>query len=131
MPSPRPSETEVVPLNAKDELGRQGEQIAAEYLQQRGFRILDRNWRCAEGEIDIVAVDRRVLVACEVKTRSGIGYGMPVEAVTRQKRRRLRRLAVQWVVAHGVLFDEVRVDVVGVLANPSDGFTIEHIPGVG
>jgi putative endonuclease len=118
-------------LNAKDELGRQGEQAATEYLQKQGFRILDRNWRSAEGEIDIIALDRRVLVACEVKTRSGIGYGTPVEAVTRQKRGRLRRLAVQWVVAHGVLFDEVRVDVVGVLGNESDGFTFEHIPGVG
>jgi putative endonuclease len=118
-------------LNAKDALGRQGEQLAAEYLQRAGFRILDRNWRCAEGEIDIVAADRRVLVACEVKTRSGLGYGTPLEAVTRQKRSRLRRLAVQWVLAHGVLFDEVRVDVLGVLGSRSEGFTIEHFRGVG
>jgi putative endonuclease len=130
-PSPGPSDPEVVRLNAKDALGRRGEQIAAEYLQREGFRILDRNWRCAEGEIDIVAADRRVLVACEVKTRSGTGYGTPIEAVTRQKRSRLRRLAVQWVLAHGVLFDEVRVDVVGVLGSPSQGFTVEHVRGVG
>ena len=118
-------------MNATDALGRQGEQLAAEHLQRAGFRVLDRNWRCAEGEIDIVAVDRRVLVACEVKTRSGTGYGTPLEAVDWRKRRRLRRLAVNWVMAHGVLFDEVRVDVVSVLKTGSGDFTIEHIPGVG
>jgi len=57
-------------LNTKDALGRRGEQLAAQYLERAGFRILDRNWRCAEGEIDIVAAERRVLVVCEVKTRS-------------------------------------------------------------
>jgi putative endonuclease len=125
------SDAEVVDVNAKDALGKQGEQLAAEYLQRQGLRILDRNWRCSEGEIDIVAADRRVLVACEVKTRSGTRYGTPLEAVTRKKRNRLRRLAVCWVVANGVLFDEVRVDVVGVLKDDRDGFTIEHIRGVG
>jgi putative endonuclease len=121
----------VVDVNAKQALGQQGEQLAAEYLQREGMRILARNWRCSEGEIDIVAADRRVLVACEVKTRSGTRYGTPLEAVTRKKRNRLRRLAVHWVVAHGVLFDEVRIDVVEVLKDPREGFTIEHIRGVG
>ena len=121
----------MVRLNAKDALGRHGEQLAAEYLQQAGFRILDRNWRCAEGEIDIVMVDRRVLVACEVKTRSGTGYGTPLEAITRQKVRRLRHLAIRWVQANGVLFDEVRVDAVEVLRDGRGGFTIEHVRGVG
>jgi len=121
----------VVRLSAKDALGKRGERLAAEYLQEAGFRILARNWRCAEGEIDIVAADRRVLVACEVKTRSGTRYGTPLEAVTRKKRSRLRRLAVRWVVANGVLFDEVRVDVVEVLKDQRKGFTIEHVRGVG
>jgi putative endonuclease len=121
----------VVDVNAKDALGQRGEQLAAEYLQQAGYRILARNWRCREGEIDIVAADHRVLVACEVKTRSGTRYGTPLEAVTRKKRSRLRRLAVQWVVANGVLFDEVRVDVVEVLKDSRGGFTIEHVRGVG
>ncbi len=121
----------MVDVNAKDALGRQGEQLAAEYLQRQGLRILARNWRCSEGEIDIVAADRRVLVACEVKTRSGTRYGTPLEAVTRKKRARLLRLAVRWVVANGVLFDEVRVDVVEVLRDESGGFTIEHVRGVG
>jgi putative endonuclease len=122
---------EVVNVNDKDALGQQGEQLAADYLQRAGFRILARNWRCAEGEIDIVAADRRTLVACEVKTRSGTRYGTPLEAVTRKKRSRLRRLAVRWVLANGVLFDEVRVDVVEVLKDERGDFAIEHIRGVG
>ena len=118
-------------MNAKDELGKYGEQLAADYLQRAGFRILGRNWRCAEGEIDLVAADRRVLVAVEVKTRSSTAFGTPLEAVTRKKRSRLRRLAVQWVVANGVLFDEVRVDVVEVLKDERGGYSLEHIKGIG
>ncbi len=118
-------------MNAKDVLGKQGEQVAAEYLQRAGFRILDRNWRCADGEIDIVAADRRALVVCEVKTRSGVRYGTPLEAISRQKRSRLRRLAVRWIVAHGILFDEIRVDVLGVLRSETGEFTVEHVRGVG
>ena len=118
-------------MRAKDALGRDGEQVAAEYLQRSGLRILARNWRCSEGEIDIVAAERRVLVVCEVKTRSSTRYGTPVEAITRAKRRRLRRLAVRWLAANGVLFDEVRIDVVGLTRDPAGGFTIEHVRGVG
>ena len=118
-------------MNARDALGKQGEQLAADYLQAAGLRILDRNWRCSEGEIDIVAADRRALVVCEVKTRSAATYGTPLEAVSLAKRSRLRRLAVHWVVAHGVLFDEIRIDVVGVLRVAPGEFTIEHVRGVG
>jgi putative endonuclease len=114
----------------KDDLGRLGEQLAAEYLQQAGIRILDRNWRCAEGELDIVAAERRVLVACEVKTRSGLGFGSPLEAVSRRKQARLRRLAISWIRAHGVLFDEVRIDVIGLVRDRAGHFTIEHVRGV-
>jgi putative endonuclease len=115
----------------KDALGRRGEQLAVEYLQRAGLRVLDRNWRCAAGEIDIVAAERRALVVCEVKTRSGIRYGSPLEAVSYNKRIRLRRLGIQWLHAHGVLFDEVRVDVVGLLRDRSGNFTVEHVRGVG
>jgi putative endonuclease len=122
---------EVVRVHPKDVLGRQGEQLAAEYLEQAGFRVLDRNYRCAEGEIDIVAADHRVLVACEVKTRSSLQYGTPIEAIDAKKLKRLRRLAVRWVLTHGVIFDGLRVDVVGVLKVPGGKFTIEHVRGVG
>jgi putative endonuclease len=105
--------------------------VAAEYLTRAGLRVLDRNWRCAEGEIDIVAVDRRVLVVCEVKTRAGTQFGSPLEAISRAKRARLRRLAARWLAAHGVLFDEVRIDAVGVLRDQMGRLTIEHVRGVG
>jgi putative endonuclease len=114
----------------KDDLGRLGEQLAAEYLQQAGIRVLDRNWRCADGELDIVAAERRVLVACEVKTRSGVAFGSPLEAISRRKQARLRRLAVSWIQAHGVLFDEVRIDVIGLVRDRAGHFTIEHVRGV-
>lgn len=122
---------EVMAMHAKDVLGREGEQAAVDYLEGRGFRILDRNWRCAEGEIDIVAVERHTFVVCEVKTRSGTRYGTPLEAVGRSKRKRLRRLAVRWLIAHGVRFDQIRIDVVGLLYEGTGGFTIQHIRGVG
>jgi putative endonuclease len=115
----------------KDDLGRLGEQLAAEYLQQAGMRILDRNWRCAEGELDIVAAERRLLVACEVKTRSGLAFGSPLEAISRRKRARLRGLAISWIRAHGVLFDEVRIDVIGLVRDRAGHFTIDHVRGVG
>ena len=118
-------------MNAKDVLGRRGEQLAVEHLQRAGLRILDRNWRCADGEIDIVAAERRALVICEVKTRSGVRYGTPLEAITRQKRSRLRRLAIRWLVAHGILFDEIRIDMVGVLRSESGEFSVDHVRGVG
>lgn len=108
-----------------------GDQAAAEYLESAGFRILDRNWRCDEGEIDIVATERGVLVVCVVKTRSAGRRGAPLESVSRAKRNRLRCLAIRWLTAHGVRFDQVRVDVVGVAPEPGSGSGIEHVREVG
>jgi putative endonuclease len=125
------SKPEVTAMRAKDVLGRSWEQAAAEYLESQGLRILDRNWRCADGEIDIVAAERQVLVVCEVKSRTSVRYGTPLEAVGRAKLARLRRLAVQWLNAHGIRFDQVRIDVIGLLYEGTGGFTIEHIKGVG
>jgi putative endonuclease len=122
---------EVVTMRAKDVLGQRGEQAAAEYLAAAGFRILARNWRCAEGEIDIVAVERHTLVVCEVKTRSTSQRGTPLESVSRAKRNRLRRLAIRWLTAHGVRFDQVRIDIVGVQPGPGGDLAVEHVRGVG
>ena len=113
-------------MKDKDELGRRGEQLAAEYLERAGLRILDRNWRCETGELDIVALERRVLVICEVKTRSGLRYGSPLEAVSLSKRLRLRRLAAQ-----GLRFDEIRIDVIGLVGDGTGEFSLEHVRGVG
>jgi putative endonuclease len=118
-------------MNARQALGRQGEQLAAEHLERSGLRVLDRNWRCSEGELDIVAVDRAVLVVCEVKTRSDTRYGTPLDAISPRKHSRLRRLAVRWVTAHGVYYADIRIDVVGVLRTGPGAFTIEHVRGIG
>ena len=118
-------------MRATEVLGQRGEQAAAEYLTAAGFRILARNWRCAEGEIDIVAVERHTLVVCEVKTRSSDRRGTPLESVSRVKRNRLRRLAIRWLTAHGVRFDQVRIDIVGVTPDPAGDFAVEHVRGVG
>jgi putative endonuclease len=118
-------------MNAKGLLGQQGELLAAEFLTTAGLSIIERNWRCSQGEIDIVAADGRALVICEVKTRSGVGFGTPLESITWQKARRLRRLAALWLRDQGVLFDEIRIDVVGVLQTGPGQFDVEHVRGVG
>ena len=83
-------------MAAKDELGRRGERIAEHHLIERGLVVLDRNWRCPSGEIDLVLRDGDETVFVEVKTRAGLGYGHPLEAITMVKLARLRRLAGEW-----------------------------------
>jgi putative endonuclease len=109
------------------ELGSLGERIAVTYLIDAGLRVLDRNWRCREGELDIVAREDHALVFCEVKTRRGIGFGHPVEAVTPAKQRRLRTLAQRWLAAHEEHAPELRFDVVGVLVRPSRPALVTHL----
>ena len=109
------------------ELGSLGESIAATYLTDAGLRLLDRNWRCREGELDIVAREGDALVFCEVKTRRGIGFGHPVEAVTAAKQRRLRTLAQRWLAGHDEHASELRFDVVGVLVRPSRPALVTHL----
>jgi putative endonuclease len=116
----------------KDALGRLGEELAARHLTDAGLQVLARNWRCREGEIDLVARDGDVLVFCEVKTRAGTGYGAPAEAVHPDKARRLRRLACRWLLDNrpatgGLRFGEVRFDVVAVLRPPGGPARIEHL----
>jgi putative endonuclease len=109
------------------ELGIHGERIAAAYFTDAGLRLLDRNWRCREGELDIVAREGDALVFCEVKTRRAVGYGHPVEAVTPAKQRRLRILAQRWLAAHDEHAPELRFDVVGVLVRPSRPALVTHL----
>ena len=113
-------------MAAKDELGRRGEDLAVQYLEQRGLVVLSRNWRCRDGEIDVVCTDADRLVVCEVKTRSGTRYGGPAEAVTGLKARRIRRVARAWLAAHHVRWCEVRFDVVAVLVRPGCPATVQH-----
>jgi len=112
-------------------LGRYGEDVAAGHLQAIGMVVLARNWRCDAGEVDIVARDGSTLVICEVKTRSGVDFGTPTEAITPRKLRRLRHLAFRWLDAHGRHAPVVRIDVIGVVQAPSGAPIIEHLCGVG
>ncbi|MGB8993715.1 MAG: YraN family protein [Pseudonocardiaceae bacterium] len=112
-----------------DELGKRGEDLAADYLAGTGLVVLSRNWRCREGEIDLIATDGERLVVCEVKTRSGTGYGEPSEAVTPAKAARIRRVTAVWLRTYAVGWCEIRFDVVAVLC-PQDGpATVEHLQG--
>jgi putative endonuclease len=112
---------------ATTELGARGERIAAAYLTDAGLRLIDRNWRCRDGELDIVAREGRALVFCEVKTRRAVGYGHPAEAVTPAKQRRLRLLAQRWLAAHDEHAPDVRFDVVGVLVRRSGPAQVTHL----
>lgn len=111
-------------------LGRFGEDMAAEYLKGRGLTILDRNWRCAAGEIDIVARDGSALVICEVKTRRGVTYGTPAEAVGPRKLRRMRELALRWLDERGVHAPQIRFDVVAIIQPPAGRPVLQHVRGV-
>jgi putative endonuclease len=117
-------------MAAKDALGRRGEAIAAEHLVARGLTVLDRNWRCPQGEIDLVARDGSELVFVEVKTRAGLAYGHPLEAITAAKLARLRRLAAAWCEAHPGGHDRIRIDAVAVIAPFRGPVQVEHLERV-
>lgn len=117
-------------MRAKDAVGRYGEDIAARYVAREGWTVLARNWRCGQGELDIVALDGDEVVAVEVKTRRSATYGHPAEAVTRTKLARLRRLTAQWLREHDVRPRSVRVDVIAVVVPRSGPAQVEHLVGV-
>jgi putative endonuclease len=117
-------------VRAKDTLGRYGEDVAVAHLEKAGLQILDRNWRCPLGEIDVVALDGDCLVVCEVKTRRSVVAGAPLEAVTRVKLGRLRKLTAAWLAGQERRFANVRIDVVGVLTPPRGPEVVEHLTWV-
>lgn len=119
-----------VPYRVARAVGDYGEQVACEHLSRCGYEVLDRNWRCAAGELDVVARKDGVLVFCEVKTRRSTRFGSPAEAVTWSKAARLRRLAVAWLRAHGQRAHQIRIDVVSVLVPASGPVRVEHLQGV-
>ncbi len=116
----------------KDERGRAGEARAAAHLTARGWTILDRNWRCAQGEVDIVAERGRVLAVVEVKARRSDAYGHPFEAVDERKLGRLNRLAIAWCAAHPDLARSrvLRVDVIGITGADPATARLEHLEDV-
>ncbi len=100
--------------NRKQVLGREGERIAEAYLKRKGYKLIERNYRCAPGEIDLIVLDRRVLVFVEVKTRTGDGFGAPSEAVEYRKQRRMIKAAEYFLAQKGLQQRDARFDVVGI-----------------
>ena len=114
----------------KDELGRLGEERAAVFLVAAGYRVLARNWRCDQGEIDLIIERDGEVAFVEVKTRSGTRFGHPFEAITVQKLARLRRLAAAWCDQAMTRPARIRIDAVSVIARPGVDPEIEHRAGV-
>lgn len=110
-------------------LGAFGEDVAARHLAADGAEILDRNWRCRHGELDIVARDGDVLVFCEVKTRGGTRFGSGAEAVTARKAARIRRLAARWLAEHPHPPSVIRFDVLAVYRDGRGPLRIDHRRG--
>lgn len=118
-------------------LGAAGEDAVAGWYSAAGYEVVDRNWRCRDGEIDLVVARDGVLAFCEVKTRSSAAFGAPVEAVTITKQRRLRRLAALWLAARAEQADggrgarssrgEMRFDVASVTLDRAGRHVIEVV----
>ncbi|MBE6478792.1 MAG: YraN family protein [Propionibacteriaceae bacterium] len=116
-------------------VGRRGEDLAAEYLGRLGWRIIDRNWRCSAGEVDLVAHDPGddAVVLVEVKYRTGTGYGSPLEAITHTKRRHLRAVCGAWLREHRPWLaagTQVRVDALGIVKAPGRRAEFTHVRGL-
>lgn len=102
---------------ARQRLGAHGEDRATAWYRQHGYEVVARNWRCRDGELDLIVTRGDCLVVCEVKTRSSLTYGHPAEAVTHTKQRRIRGLASRWLAEGRAPFPprEIRFDVAAVL----------------
>ena len=121
---------------ARQRVGRHGEDLAVAELERQGLEVLARNWRCGRlGEVDIVALERGpdgpTVVFCEVKCRSGLGFGHPLEAITWAKLRTLRQLAAEWMGDHAIGTSRMRLDAIGVLLAPGQAPVVTHVRAVG
>ena len=114
----------------KDDVGRRGEDCAAEYLVRCGYTLIERNWRCSQGEIDLIVARGGDVVFVEVKTRSGTGYGHPFEAITVAKLARLRRLAGAWCEQTALSARRIRIDAIAVIARSGQEPLVEHLEGI-
>ena len=112
--------------NGKQLLGREGERVAERFLLKKGYKLVQRNYRCALGELDLVVLDRRVVVFVEVKTRTGQGFGTPLEAVEFRKQRKMIQAAQYFLAQNGLQQRDARFDVVGI-SWPGSEPRVEHI----
>jgi putative endonuclease len=124
-----PPVVEHSPASGNKGTGLLGEEIAANFLIARGFRILERNYRCKGGEVDIIARDPgdNTLVFIEVKTRRGLAYGVPQLAVTPFKQRQISKAALTWLSKNRLLDSNARFDVIAILLAPDGRHQVEHI----
>ena len=112
--------------NGKLVLGKEGERVAERFLQQKGYKVVERNYRCPLGELDLIVLDRRVVVFVEVKTRTGHGFGSPLEAVEFRKQRKMIQAAQFFLAEKKLQQRDARFDVVGV-SWPGREPVVEHI----
>ena len=118
-------------MRVKEALAETAAKSAVDYLEGCGFRILDRDWQCEDEVISIIAIDRRALVVVDLRVRVGTRHGKPLDAIGTGRKQTMRRLAVRWLISHGMRTDQIRIDVVGLLQDGTGGFTIEHVRAVG
>jgi putative endonuclease len=110
--------------------GERGEALAARYLEEQGLTVLSRNWRCPDGELDLVLTDGHKVVICEVKTRTTDNFGAPAEAVDDAKADRIRRLGRQWRTQYNVTHVDTRYDIISILWPPGETPRVNHLKGV-
>lgn len=118
-------------MGRNQELGRAGEAAVAAWYERRGFRVVARNWRCRDGELDLVVAREATVAIVEVKARRTARFGAPIEAITPVKLARLRRLAGAFARAQGIRARRLRIDIAAALAHPDGTFTIDVVEGVG
>ena len=103
-----------MPTDRRRALGAAGEDLVARWYGDAGYEVVDRNWRCRDGELDLIVRHGRTYVFCEVKTRTSDAFGVPAEAVTRTKRQRIRHLAARWLSEASSPARDIRFDVASV-----------------
>ncbi len=110
----------------KQVLGREGEEIAERYLKKQGFKLLERNYRCPMGELDLIALDRKVLVFVEVRTRTSDSLGSPLESVDRRKQRQIIKKALFFLSQKRLHDRYARFEVIGISMEGGEP-VVEHI----
>ncbi len=113
--------------NYKKQFGNRGEDIAVDYLEGKGFEIVERNYHYGHGELDIIAKDKDVLVFVEVKTRKNLEFGPPELSITKNKQRQVRKVAEAYMIEKNITDTDVRIDVVAILIRKNLPPKITHI----
>lgn len=110
-------------------VGKFGEDVAVKYLKQNGYKILDRNFSCKRGELDIVALQKKQIVFIEIKARTSIEYGLPKEAVTKKKLEHIYKIAEYYLYTRNLEKEDTRIDVIEVYIK-NGNFRINHLKQV-